>query len=82
MIYWTPSHTVFEDHVPLGGWNSIYSNQDKLQCTALYASFKKKGYSESHSWMMSQMLMFKAKYKGMKYSKEQEEMLQRSFIRQ
>lgn len=75
MIYWSPSNSSIEEYVPVGGWNSIFSNKDKIKCTALYTHFKKRGYSTSISNTLAHMILFKEKYKGLYYSKEQEQML-------
>jgi hypothetical protein len=77
MIYWTPSNAVTESWEPLSGWNSSFSEKDKLQCTNLFFFFKnKKGFKENVAETLAQMVLYKQKYQGMKYSEEQESILQ------
>jgi hypothetical protein len=81
MLYWTPSSTVTESWEPLSGWNSSFSEKDKLQCTNLFFFFKnKKGFKENVAEMLAQMVLYKQKYNGMKYSEEQESILQNALM--
>ena len=77
MIYWTPSSIVIEQWTPHSGWNSSFSEKDKLQCTNLFFFFKnKKGFKENAADSLAQMVLYKQKYNGMKYSQEQEQIIQ------
>ena len=77
MIYWTPSSTVTPSWTPQGGWNSSFSEKDKIQCTNLFFFFKsKKGFKDNMAEILAQMVLYKQKYNGMKYSEEQEQILQ------
>ena len=77
MIYWTPTSTVTEEWLPHSGWNSSFSEKDKLQCTNLFFFFKnKKGFKENAADSLAQMVLYKQKYNGMKYSQEQEQIIQ------
>jgi predicted adenine nucleotide alpha hydrolase (AANH) superfamily ATPase len=76
MFYWSPTGDNIEEWQPTGGWNSVFSEQDKIQCTNLFFFFKnKKGFKENIATMMAQMVLFKQKYSGMSYSDEQEAQL-------
>jgi hypothetical protein len=60
----------------LSGWNSVFSEKDKIQCTNLFFFFKnKKGFNDIKSESLAQMVIYKQKYNGLKYSDEQETML-------
>jgi len=77
MKYWTPTSTVTEKWLPNSGWNSSFSQKDKLQCTNLFFFFKnKKGFKENAADSLAQMVLYKQKYNGMKYSVEQEQIIQ------
>ena len=77
MIYWSPSITETNQWIPKSGWNSSFSERDKIQCTNLFFFFKnKKGFKENIAEILAQMVIYKQKYNGLKYSDEQEEMLQ------
>ena len=79
MLYWSPSNAITESWEPLSGWNSSFSEKDKLQCTNLFFFFKnKKGFKENVAEMLAQMVLYKQKYHGMKYSEEQESILQKA----
>jgi predicted adenine nucleotide alpha hydrolase (AANH) superfamily ATPase len=76
MMFWSPTTTKTEQWVPKSGWNSSFSEKDKIQCTNLFFFFKnKKGFKENIAEILSQMVIYKQKYNGLKYSNEQEEML-------
>ena len=76
MIYWSPTSSETINWEPLGGWNSSFSEKDKIQCTNLFFFLKnKKGFKENTAHILAQMVIFKQKYKGLKYSNEQETML-------
>jgi hypothetical protein len=73
MIYWSPSSDNFEEWEPKTGWNSVFSEQDKIQYTNLFFFFKnKKGFNDNIAEILSQMVLFKQKYSGLKYSEDQE----------
>jgi predicted adenine nucleotide alpha hydrolase (AANH) superfamily ATPase len=77
MIYWTPANKETKSVTPLSGWSSSFSEKDKIQYTNLFFFFKnKKGFKENIAEMMAQMVLYKQKYAGMKYSDEQEAMLE------
>ena len=78
MLHWSPSSDSFKQYTPVGGWNVVFSMKEKIESTNLYFFFKMKGYSDTTASKMSQMLIFKHKYHGMNYSKEQENMLQQA----
>lgn len=76
MLYWNPTTTVTTEWQPKAGWNTTFSDQDKIKCMNLFFFFKsKKGFSEAMSEILAQMAVYKHKYHGMKYSEEQENML-------
>ena len=77
MFYWNPSVNETESWEPICGWNSSFSEKEKLQCTNLFFFFKnKKGFKENIAESLAQMVIFKQKYTGLEYSKEQEYLLQ------
>jgi hypothetical protein len=77
MIYWSPTTLDTYSWTPTGGWNSTFSEKDKIQCTNLFFFFKnKKGFKENMAETLAQMVIYKHKYPGMKYSTEQELQLQ------
>lgn len=62
---------------PQGGWNTTFSEKDKIQCTNLFFFFKnKKGFKDNMAAILAQMVIYKQKYSGLKYSDEQESILQ------
>ena len=76
MIYWSPTSTDTYSWAPLGGWNSIFSEKDKIQCTNLFFFFKnKKGFKDTTAESLAQMVIYKQKFNGLKYSDEQETIL-------
>jgi hypothetical protein len=77
MLFWSPSTSETETWNPRGGgWNSCFSEKDKIQCTNLFFFFKnKKGFKENMAEILAQMVIYKQKYNGLKYSDEQEQIL-------
>ena len=76
MIYWSPTNTITYSWAPAGGWNSGFSEKDKIQCTNLFFFFKnKKGFKNTTAESLAQMVIYKQKYNGLKYSDEQETIL-------
>jgi predicted adenine nucleotide alpha hydrolase (AANH) superfamily ATPase len=76
MIYWSPTNTEIESWEPKSGWNSVFSEKDKIQYTNLFFFFKnKKGLKENIAEILAQMVLYKQKYNGLKYSDEQEAIL-------
>lgn len=76
MLYWSPVHDKVEEWQPTGGWNAAFSEQDKIQGTYLFFFFKnKKGYSDRKAEILTQMVISKRKYKGLMYTKEQEQQI-------
>lgn len=79
MTYWNPARNNTETWHPLNGWNSSFSERDKIQCVNLFFFFKdKKGFKENIANILAQMVIFKQKYNGMRYSDEQESMLKKA----
>lgn len=77
MIFWCPNNSETANWEPPSGWNSSFSEKDKIQCTNLFFFFKtKKGFKENMADILSQMVIYKQKYNGLKYSDEQESVLQ------
>jgi hypothetical protein len=77
MIFWSPNNSEVSVWEPQSGWNSSFSEKDKIQCTNLFFFFKnKKGFKENQAESLSQMVIFKQKYTGLEYSNEQEYLLQ------
>ena len=75
-MFWSPTIVKTEQWVPKSGWNSSFSEKDKIQCMNLFFFFKnKKGFKENIAEVLAQMVIYKQKYAGLKYSDEQEEML-------
>lgn len=76
MLYWSAANTETETWEPTSRWNSVFSEKDKIQCTNLFFFFKnKKGFKENIAETMAQMVIYKQKYNGLKYSYEQESTL-------
>ncbi len=76
MIFWSPSNSETINWEPRSGWNSTFSEKDKIQCTNLFFFFKnKKGFKENMAEIFAQMVIYKQKYAGLTYSSEQESML-------
>lgn len=77
MFHWSPTVSEVESWEPYGGWNSSFSEKDKIQFTNLFFFLKnKKGFKESLATAIAQMVVYKQKYPGLKYSEEQEAILQ------
>ena len=77
MIYWHPTNTNTTAWFPKSGWNSSFSEKDKIQFTNLFFFFKnKKGFKENMAENLAQMVMYKQKYNHLRYTDEQELMLQ------
>jgi hypothetical protein len=73
MFYWNLTGECIGEWQPKSGWNSTFSEEDKIKCTNLFFFFKnKKGFKENVADIMSHMVIFKEKYHGMSYSEEQE----------
>jgi hypothetical protein len=81
MLYWSPANDKTEDFNPKAGWNSVFSEKDKIQYTNLFFFFKnKKGFKDIIAETLAQMVIYKQKYSGLKYSDEQEEVLREALI--
>jgi hypothetical protein len=77
MRHWSPTISETESWEPQSGWNSSFSEKDKIQCTNLFFFFKnKKGFKENIATALAQMVVYKQKYTGLKYSEEQEALLE------
>ena len=74
---WSPTISETQSWEPYSGWNSCFSEKDKIQCTNLFFFFKnKKGFKENVAEVLAQMVIYKQKNSGLRYSEEQEAMLQ------
>lgn len=81
MIFWSPNNSETVVWEPLSGWNSSFSEKDKIQCTNLFFFFKnKKGFKENMSEILAQMVIYKQKYNGLTYSNEQEKILKDALV--
>ncbi len=77
MLYWSPANSETEECAPKSGWNSTFSEKDKIQYTNLFFFFKnKKGFKENIADTLAQMVIYKQKYNGLQYSEDQEKMLE------
>ena len=77
MLFWTATSSEVESWEPRGKWNASFSEKDKIQCTNLFFFFKtKKGFKENMAEVLAQMVIYKQKNSGLRYSEEQEAMLQ------
>jgi predicted adenine nucleotide alpha hydrolase (AANH) superfamily ATPase len=75
-MYWNPVSDKIEEWQPVGGWNSSFSEQEKIQLTNLFFFFKnKKGCKDRKAESLAHMVLFKQKYNGIIYSEEQERQL-------
>lgn len=76
-MHWHPTITTSTSWTPKSGWNNSFSEKDKIQCTNLFFFFKnKKGFKENMAESLAQMVIYKQKYNHLKYSDEQETLLQ------
>jgi predicted adenine nucleotide alpha hydrolase (AANH) superfamily ATPase len=76
MIHWSASNDKLENWSPIGGWNSTFSESEKIECTNLFFFFKnKKGFKENTAEILAQMVIYKNKYIGLQYTLEQENIL-------
>jgi hypothetical protein len=76
MIYWSAQLDEFKTFEPSNGWNTAFSEQDKIAYTNLFFFFKnKKGFTDTQTETYVQMILFKQKYMHIKYSEEQEQLL-------
>jgi len=76
MIFWSPTLEKVEKWEPTGGWNSMFSDKDKIQLMNLFFFFKnKKGCKESKAEILANMVLFKQKHIGVIYSEEQEKII-------
>jgi hypothetical protein len=74
MLLWS---AILEQWEPTGKWNASFSEKDKIQCTNLFFFFKtKKGFKENVAETLAQMVIYKQKNNGLRYSDEQEDLLQ------
>ncbi len=77
MLFWSATSSETESWEPTGKWNASFSEKDKIQCTNLFFFFKnKKGFKENVAEVLAQMVIYKQKNSGLRYSDEQESMLQ------
>lgn len=79
MFYWSPMISSVQEWEPEEGWNRTWTEKDKIQCTRLYFFFHKmKQYSQVAASIMAQMMVYKEKCHGLRYSDEQEAELQKA----
>ncbi len=77
MMFWSATSSEVEQWEPTGKWNASFSEKDKIQCTNLFFFFKtKKGFKENMAEVLAQMVIYKQKNSGLRYSDEQEALLQ------
>jgi hypothetical protein len=77
MLFWSATSSDVEQWEPTGKWNASFSEKDKIQCTNLFFFFKnKKGFKENMAEVLAQMVIYKQKNSGLRYSDEQEALLQ------
>jgi hypothetical protein len=77
MTHWNPLQEQYESWVPVGGWNASFSEMDRIQGSALFAFFTKKGCRPSVASSLVHMVIYKQKNHCLRYSEEQETLLQR-----
>ena len=77
MSHWNPLQEHQETWVPVGGWNASFSEMDRIQGSALFSFFTKKGCRASVASTLANMVIYKQKNHGLRYSEEQESLLQR-----
>jgi hypothetical protein len=76
MFYWNLSSEAVQEWEPKSGWNSVFSEEDKIKYTNLFFFFKnKKRIKENIAEILAEMILFKEKYSGLTYSDSQEEQL-------
>lgn len=74
---WTPLEEKMEVWIPKGGWNPIWSEQEKIKAIHLFFFFlHRKHYPALQAESLVHMWLWKQKYPNMKYSIEQEQILQ------
>jgi len=84
MFHWNPSCGTMEQWTPKGGWNAVFSEKHRISGTTLFFFLKnKKGCQDHVAEMIVHMVLYKQIYPGLRYSEEQEKVLQRmiSFAR-
>ncbi len=79
MIHWSPANDTLETY--MAEWNPALSDTEKLQTTNLFFFFKnKKGFNDRQAKSLAEMVVYKQKYRGIKYSAEQEAVLSQALI--
>jgi hypothetical protein len=74
MFHWSPASDTIETYT--SKWNPTLSDSEAMQITNLFFFFKnKKGFNESQAKSLAEMVVYKQKYRGIKYSIEQEDVL-------
>lgn len=74
---WTPNEEKTERWVPKGGWNPIWSEQEKIKAIHLFFFFHcRKNIPVAQAESLVHMFMWKQKYPTMHYSIHQEQQLQ------
>lgn len=76
---WSPLEEKSESWMPRGGWNPIWSEQEKIKAIHLFFFFlHRKHYPSPQAESLVHMFMWKQKYPTMCYSTEQEVELQKA----
>jgi hypothetical protein len=77
MFYWSPAANTIQTYTP--DWNPALSDAEMLQITNLFFFFKnKKGFNNHQSKSLAEMVVYKQKYRGIRYSDEQETVLKQA----
>ena len=78
MIYkWSPNNSDVIAWQPSSGWNNSFTQKDKIHCANLFLFFKNsKKYNDSTAEILADMVIYKEKYAGLRYSDEQEQLLE------
>jgi ABC-type sulfate transport system permease component len=77
MFYWNPATSECQTWQPVGGWNALYSERDKIQAVALYTHLHARNYSSAVASTLVQMIISKQLYHGLHYSEEQERAIEK-----
>ena len=73
---WTPNEEKTERWVPKGGWNPIWSEQEKIKAIHLFFFFtRQKRYPPAQAEVLLQMVLWKSKYPTLRYAPSQEQQL-------
>ena len=76
---WSPSEEKSETWTPKGGWNPIWSEQEKIKAIHLFFFLlRRKNYPSPQAESLVHMFMWKQKYPALCYSTGQEAELQKA----